>query len=77
MGGERSGWQSSRDQNFHGRTDWDDDQGGDKSKAPVTQKQLSAVVRFYQWESMHWRRVAADVNNIKHKSETANGNSRK
>ena len=44
-----------------------------KSKEPVTQKQPE---RFYQWESLH-RRVAADVSNIKHKSEIHNGNSRK
>ena len=37
--------QSSRDQNFHGDVlDCDDDQGGRKSKEPVTQEQRGEIL---------------------------------
>ena len=41
----KSGSQSSRDQNFHGDVlDCDDDQGGRKSKEPVTQEQRGEIL---------------------------------
>ena len=41
----KSGSQSSRDQNFHDDVlDCDDDQGGRKSKEPVTQEQRGEIL---------------------------------